>query len=253
MNRKSLFAAFVLVSASPTVSAREWTPADLVQKARISCELKARAGTDSWTLGSATFDGHTPFARAAVEVRAIFDGRSFTGRLLHLNGSAYLALEEDGFGALDELMRAEFRVNEEIWVTPQISTGRELSFRCAFRGERGKDLGLHESLTIELGVLEQGLKDVRAGLAALPPFSAPHACHRLGVSVLRSQRLAERSLGPAPGLRASSALASLRNAVSGEATGLCRGLPLTEELRAALARLDAPLAEARAALAPEAP
>jgi|GEM_PF-1681750 len=233
--------------------ARDWTAADLVQKVAITCEITSRVGGDTFPLARSVFMGSSPLTVAAVEVRASVDERHFIGRLLHRDGAVLISLEEEGVGLIDELMHGTYYVNEDLWFSPTLAPGRGITFYCGYRGERGRDLSLVYSLAMELNTLVQGLADVKAGVNASVPLSATEACYRLGVTVLRGQRLAERSLGPGPGPRASTALTALRNALSGEVSGTCRGAPSAEDFRAMLARVDEPVAQARTALSPDAP
>jgi hypothetical protein len=237
-------------------SARDWTDADLVKDVTLSCEVLSLTGTTLDRLVRVSQVRRTPSLRGGLVADADYAGQSFQGRLRVIDEGAYISLHAGADGpVLAELVRPEFLANDDIWVSHEIAPGKSVKWLCSYRAATGKDRLRLKELQSTLKLLVQGLDDISAGLRsarANSPLTVPEACYRVGIALMRAQKLADRSNTTAVGWRARATATELRDRIAIEGVTLCQTASTSDAVRESLDRIYLQVATVRDAVSPDA-
>jgi hypothetical protein len=250
------FLVITLALTSLTANARDWTDADLAQDVTLSCEMLSLSGTSLDRLVRVGQVRRTPSLRGGLVAEAEYAGQSFQGRLRVIDEGAYISLHAGvGGPVLAELVRPEFLANDDIWISYEIAPGKSVKWLCSYRASTGKDRLRLKELQTTLNLLVQGLDDISAGLRSarmVPPLTVPEACYRIGIALMRGQKLADRSNTTAVGWRARATATELRDRIAIEGVTLCQTASTSEAVREALDRIYLQVATVRDAVSPDA-
>jgi hypothetical protein len=237
-----------------SVQARDWTEDDLVQDVTLTCELLLREGTTQNRLARAVGSGQTPRFRAALGAEARFQSVDYRGKLRMIDEGAYLELSDAEGHVLQELIRPEFFANDDIWINHELESGQSIRWLCSYRAAQGKDLSVLRDLYSMLQLLVRGLDDINSGsrtLSVSSPATVAEACYRVGIALMRAQRLADRSSPLASGWRARRTTTDLRDRIAMEGVNLCRTAASMDDVRNALDRIYLQVAAVRDAVSPD--
>jgi hypothetical protein len=246
----SFLGLFVFSSA---VQARDWTEADLVQDVTLSCQLLSVVGTSTQRFAGVELVSRTPGLRGSPSVTGVFEGLAYRGELRVVDTGAYLALKDGDDRVLSELVWSEYLSGDDIWVTHSLAENKSVKWLCSYRSSKGKDLMRLRELHTTLGMLVDGLNDVtgKRGTPKAPPISVPEACYRVGIALMRAQKLAERSTTNSVGWRARTTITDLRDRVAIEGVNLCRTSATMADVQEALNRMALAIAKVRDAVSPD--
>jgi len=237
----------LVIVAATNVVARGWTPGDLVQRAEIECQLiHNRAGFQE-VLAREKVSGQTPSLRGGINLRAEFEGRVLVGTLRAHNDSAYIALNDGQ--ETSEWIRPQFLANDNIWVSKEVSEDESLRWLCSYRTATGQDLTKLKDLHTALELLH---REIQGAYLESSEFTDSNlrACHKIGVALMRAQKLAEESNTTAVGWRAQSTITELRDRIATEGILFCDGRAAGADMSEAFNRIFLKIAAVRSALSP---
>lgn len=255
------FALSLGIFVSTSVSARDWTDEDLIQDITFSCELLSQRGTVQERLARTEQKGRGVRLKGSLTADALLDGLRYAGTLRVVDDGAYFSVNDAQGEVLSELIWPEFLANDDIWISHEIEPSKSVKWLCSYRTSSGKDLLRLMEIHGLLKLLVQNLDEVAAGVKAYyaplrrerkaPPITVPEACYRFGVSLMRAQRMADRSNSNSVGWRARGSITELRDRIAIEGVNVCRSNASMEDVARALDRITLAVAYVRGAVAPD--